>query len=921
MLEGEAKDASYRYRLSLKVADTDDLFDITVFGSCLDPFFGVTAEKLQRCIQDFKQLSGGTHTDAPPGVLAQAVEACFVGKRFLFGVKGSAREDGGHPAASSILQSCSRINRSTKTLTACQLFLPAAAVAGFTVISCFHRLLRSACSAHGSPALPDASSAPTDEPASELSSCSGLSSDSCLVQSSARESFLGPWQRSFSLTSSVAWVTAEDFPALEVGKLGSEQHEQEGRPLSAELCSVSPNNQTLLDPQLFSSSVKEGNREEDDESSLQPGQTDSLSAADELELASSSKTESSLGSSSRWSQHPSQFGLRSIYPKANSRNYSCPEKSHSSLLPERDSSAPNHTKVAGVAWVDSELWDELPFSESLNEFLARIEEGKSAGNSPSLGAGRQALLGSCELGVNLGRSRSRQTPVAGDLPQESVSGRFLPPAESDSWENILLACCQSNGNALSDDVSQCESSSSASSSADRERGASSIIPAPHLPGLSPSLPVLSKPPVSESRSVQAKASLGISKSAWPFVSLQCTAEEGESSCLKRSKAATSVLSAHESCSAGCANKEDSSPPSQRAELTDTGAWDFDPPSNTRRTYKRKLKALTELSENVFRNVKRRELLWNSILPEGSYNASAELFDASAREGAQPGESLNKSCTSLTEEETLTEKVTPPELVLYPGDGLWKSSSLSPSLHRSPAFSKHSTPVPYSFCDPECSSVTTQDLVPYSQSTPMRKPLQKLWPVAERSSSVTSFTPKNPTKLHSKCKRCRSSFQNSLLQQLTGRLAKRERPSSREDRESYSSASQQFPNSQPPAGFGGCIPPPASSRSRTSASSNPKAVCWAAALQLSCGHGSRSPVAESKESSGGAAGCPPQGLSPGDTARVLTAPVSAGATRPSSLQGTALDMCSPSAGRSLLPGTNCPGGALEGATGWSPELFF
>ncbi|KFV65949.1 Nitric oxide-inducible gene protein, partial [Dryobates pubescens] len=370
---GEAKDASYRYRLSLKIADTDDLFDITVFGSCLEPFFGVTAEKLQRCIQDFNQLSGETNTDAPPGVLVQAVETCFIGKRFLFGVKGSAREDGGHSAASSILQNCSRISRSTKNLTACQLFLPAAAVAGLTVISCFHRLLQLACSANRSSAFPDASSAPTDEPASELSSLAGLSSNSCLVQSSARESFLGPWQRSFSLTSSVAWVTAEDFPALEVGKLGSEQHEQERRPLSAELCSVSLNNQTLLDPQLFSSSVKEGNREEADEWSLQPGQTDSISATDELELASSSKTECSLGNRSRWLQHPSQSGLRSIYPKANSRDYSCPEKSHSSLFAERDSSAPNHTKVAGASRMDSVLWDDLPFSESLNEFLARIE--------------------------------------------------------------------------------------------------------------------------------------------------------------------------------------------------------------------------------------------------------------------------------------------------------------------------------------------------------------------------------------------------------------------------------------------------------------------------------------------------------------------------------------------------------------------
>ncbi|NXI02206.1 DDIAS protein, partial [Pachycephala philippinensis] len=83
---GEAKDASYRYRLCLKIADTNDLFDITVFGSCLDPFFGVTAENLQRYIQDFNQLSGDTNTESSTRALVQAVETCFIGKRFIFGV-------------------------------------------------------------------------------------------------------------------------------------------------------------------------------------------------------------------------------------------------------------------------------------------------------------------------------------------------------------------------------------------------------------------------------------------------------------------------------------------------------------------------------------------------------------------------------------------------------------------------------------------------------------------------------------------------------------------------------------------------------------------------------------------------------------------------------------------------------------------
>ncbi|NXR72778.1 DDIAS protein, partial [Pycnonotus jocosus] len=83
---GEAKDASYRYRLSLKIADTSDVFDITVFGGCLDPFFGITAENLQRYMQDFNQLSGETNTESSTRALVHAVETCFIGKKFIFGV-------------------------------------------------------------------------------------------------------------------------------------------------------------------------------------------------------------------------------------------------------------------------------------------------------------------------------------------------------------------------------------------------------------------------------------------------------------------------------------------------------------------------------------------------------------------------------------------------------------------------------------------------------------------------------------------------------------------------------------------------------------------------------------------------------------------------------------------------------------------
>ncbi|XP_015489849.1 DNA damage-induced apoptosis suppressor protein isoform X5 [Parus major] len=906
---GEAKDASYRYRLSLKIADIADLFDITVFGSCLDPFFGVTAENLQRYLQDFNQLSGETNTESSTRALVQAVETCFIGKRFLFGVKGCAREDGGHSAASSILQKCSRINRSTKNLIACQIFPPNAAVTGFTVISYLDRLLQSAKfrSCNNSSYLPDVSSTPIDEPLSELSSLSSLSRSSCFVQSSGRESFLGCWQQSLSLTSSVAWVTAEDFPTLEVGKLVSEQHEQEERPVSAELGSVSLNNQTLWDSQFLISSVKEGDKEKDNESSSQLSRTDGISATDKLERVSSSNTECSHGNSSKLLQHPLESEVKNYYPKTNSRNYCYSEKSHNSLVCKKDASAPNHINVARVSQMDSMLWEELPFSESLNELLARIEDGRSVVASPSLDAGKHVHLESTKLGVNLNKSYSRQ--AVGDLPTASVSGRLLPPAGSNSWETTVFACLQSNADPLSD-VSQYESSSSDLSSTLKEGGASS--------------PVTPEPSVSQSRCMQSKeANSDPANSSWSFIGLR-----GETSCLKKSKTATCVHSACESCLAACENKENYSTPSQKTAFTLTGPQVADPPtaSNARRIYERELKPLTELSDNTFRSISRKELQCSNIFPEGSYNASADLFDASVREVAKPVEFLNKSCNSLIQEDTLTETVTA-ESVLSPGGAPCSSSKLSSSLHRSPhAFSKHSTPVTYSFCDSECSSVCAQDFVPYSQSTPMTKPLQKQWSAGERSSFITTFTPKNPTKNHSKCKRSRSSFQNTLLQQLTGKLVKRGRPRNRKDKESGSSASQQFLNSQLPASLEEWITPSSNKGLKPTASSNLKTVSWAADLQSACGHTGRNPISESRKNSESDDNLiQNKKISLGDKPRILTSPLSASVTKTLFLNETEKDpevlkTCSPSEGRTHLSGGNYSEVVLEGPTVWSPELF-
>ncbi|KFW74653.1 hypothetical protein N305_03671, partial [Manacus vitellinus] len=164
--------------------------------------------------------------------------------------------------------------------------------------------------------------------------------------------------------------------------------------------------------------------------------------------------------------------------------------------------------------------------------------------------------------------------------------------------------------------------------------------------------------------------------------------------------------------------------------------------------------------------------------------------------------------------------------------------------------------------------------------------------------------------------------NTLLQQLTGRLVKRGRPSSREDKESSSSASQQFLNSQLPANFEEWIPPSSNKRHSPTVPLNLKRMCWATDLQSTCGHTGRDPVPESRENSEDYENLAQnERLSPGDTTSIVRTPLSAGVTNALFLKDTVLETFSPSECKNRLSSGNYSGGILERPTGWSPELFF
>nr|XP_040055736.1 uncharacterized protein LOC120833025 [Gasterosteus aculeatus aculeatus] len=132
----------YRYRLSLKVTRNSCIFGLTVFGTCLNPFFGIHAKGLQRLVENSDGASNRST------LLMKAVEDCFIGRHFVFGIKVPETESlpwVGAPVANV----CS--SKETVHFIATQMILPnATGLGGWTVVSYYRMLLQKAASTDSS---------------------------------------------------------------------------------------------------------------------------------------------------------------------------------------------------------------------------------------------------------------------------------------------------------------------------------------------------------------------------------------------------------------------------------------------------------------------------------------------------------------------------------------------------------------------------------------------------------------------------------------------------------------------------------------------------------------------------------------------------------------------------------------------------
>lgn len=376
----EVENISYRYKLSLKVAESNKLFIITVFGSCLNSFFGLTATSLHRYIQDPSKIPETLDSGAVQDLLAKAVETCFVGQSFIFGVTNFENQCGHGSDSSGSLERCHDLRRGARALVACQIILPDPRAASFPVIDCFQQLLKT-------PTLrrPHCGS---QEPRSQLLSLGHSSSDlssihdpnytSSSVESQTRENISRFWHLSLELTSAVSQIPDKDDFSVSEQSLAIRTPPQNRKcPSFAEICGSSDCSDAIESSWSLISYM--------DQRSTPKNLSKELAIqSHQLSVLQSSHHKSRIANSNLFPlkmQDPlegsSVVSFTNRYSPDELLCYQHPDvdsTSHQEMSPCCSPLSLRPEEVAnGSQDSDPMAWDDLPLSESLNKFLAFVE--------------------------------------------------------------------------------------------------------------------------------------------------------------------------------------------------------------------------------------------------------------------------------------------------------------------------------------------------------------------------------------------------------------------------------------------------------------------------------------------------------------------------------------------------------------------
>ncbi|KAI5763641.1 DDIAS protein [Gulo gulo luscus] len=443
---GKAENANYRYKLSLKVAESNRLFGITVFGSCLDAFFGLTATGLHRYIQDPNEISETLDNDAIRNLLTKAVEICFVGQSFIFGVTNFGNRDGQGSDSNNFLKQCSNHRREVKALVACQIVLPDPGVASFTVIDYFHQLLQISDfrKLDGGTQASSSHLLASEHTNSDLSNICDPDSSSCFFKSHSRGNFSRFWQASLELTSTLSHLTNDDFSASEQSKAIGTLH-QNRKYISFTEATASNNSchDAFQGPwSLVSYMDKRSTAQKlDEELGLQAYQPTTVHGSHEIRVTHPNffplKMQEPLESGNKKSFH-SAVEIKNRYCPREPTCHQYHDLDNPNSLQEKSTFCPPSSLrleevTGGSQDSDAEIWDDLPFSESLNEFLAIIESEIAITQTDA--SSRKCLLDNDIDRLHADHSRLSVTS------QTTTGTVHIPPIALRSSQTTIKASC------------------------------------------------------------------------------------------------------------------------------------------------------------------------------------------------------------------------------------------------------------------------------------------------------------------------------------------------------------------------------------------------------------------------------------------------------------------------------------------------
>ncbi|XP_068451098.1 uncharacterized protein ddias [Clinocottus analis] len=333
----QREQVDYRYRLSLRVSRDTCIFGVTVFGSCLNPFFGIHAKGLHRLVENVDGAPTGST------LLMKAVKDCFIGRHFIFGIKVPETESFpwlGMPVANG------SSSKEAVHFIASQMILPkGTGLRGCTVVSYYRILLQKAAECELGSSDPSKTSRP---PATTLLliphhfaassfNNSTLSASGLLSQSPQSSQYQDgtltptpPWEQSLGLVTS----SAEQEEGCSIQYSGDENSRQ------------MENKKTLHRAQRGCLE----NRKVTEKKALSPLLSLGCSTSSRLSFAKypCSSAEKAVGNTSI---------LNTLFsPPAAGHNIS-------------EENGFSTRQLAQTPLSSSLDWEDLPFSESLSEFL------------------------------------------------------------------------------------------------------------------------------------------------------------------------------------------------------------------------------------------------------------------------------------------------------------------------------------------------------------------------------------------------------------------------------------------------------------------------------------------------------------------------------------------------------------------------